>query len=409
VDIEIDRNDKTHFWVASFNSGLYEFRNDRPFMLYNSTTTNNGIESLSTTRHRVNNLFLDSYSRLWFSNGSPTFRSVIKYLEPDPDGAGPILSEVRDVFYNDAKNITTPGDLAILPTNQNIKFLSELRHGDSGPSGILAFDDNGTPSDVNDDRTRFRNQFKYQEGQEIKLFTAPYWRGLAMDKKNNTLWAGTSVGPILLPNPQNFFREDYLATRVKISRNDGTGLADYLLDGQSILCITIDGENRKWIGTEGNGVYLISDDGTRTIHHFTSENSPLLADVVYDININEKTGEVFFATNTGIVSFQSDAIPSPPNAFKELHAYPNPVRPGYLANGGLIKITGLGGEDSDLTVVKIVDTAGNLVYEDVRKGGMLTWDGRRKGGAIVSTGVYIAICTTKDGKSHATTKILIVN
>jgi len=410
VDIEIDRSDKKHFWVASFNSGLYEFRNDRPFMLYNSV--NSGIESENATNHKVNNLFLDSKSRLWFSNGSRTFRSIIKYLEPDPDGPGPLLSTVVDVPHPIANsNITTPGDVFIpLPTNENIKFLSELRNGDNGPSGIFAFDDNGTPWDISDDRPRFIDQFYDNDG---KLFTSKFLRGGAMDKKNNTLWVGTFDGPFLLPNPQKFLEGDYRISRVKIPRNDGTGLADYLLDGQPLLCITIDSENRKWIGTENNGVFLISEDGTKTIHHFTSENSPLLGNVIYDIRINEKTGEVFIATDKGIISYQSDATESPENPFKDLHAYPNPVRPEHIAKGIPVTIINIGYKDNDDkwldSVVKIVDTAGNLVYETIAKGGMVTWDCKRKGGAVVSTGIYIAICTTKDGKHHATTKILIVN
>ena len=401
VDIEIDRYDKTHFWAASFKSGIYEFRKDKPFFLHNSTTSNNKIEA-SSGNHYVDNLLLDSYSRLWFTN-----RAKIKCLEPDPDGPGHMTGDVINFTHLDANNILVPSHLAALSPNENIKLVTERTHMGGNPATFFFFDDNGTPDYDKDDRTKGRTGFYDQEG---KSFSTIYIRGVAMDKKNNAVWAGTDVGPIILPNPQNFFNDNYTISRIKIPRNDGTGLADYLLDGQYVLCIKIDGENRKWIGTENSGVYLVSDDGVETIHHFTSENSPLLSNVVYDVGIHEKTGEVFFATARGIVSFQSDAIPpSPDKPFDNLHAYPNPVRPGYLANGGLITITGLGSENSDLTIVKIVDTAGNLVYEDARKGGMVTWDGRRKSGDIVSTGVYIAICTTKDGKHHATTKILIVN
>jgi len=406
VDIEVDRSDKTHFWAASFNSGIYEFRNDKPFLLYNSE--NSGVEKIGTNMslHLINNLFLDNNSRLWFSNAGGT-RSIIKYLEPDPDGAGPLRGEVKDLFYQAAKNINTPGNLVVLPKNPNIKFLTALRRDNSMPAGILAFDDNGTPSDVNDDRVIFVDKFS---DQDEKIINAYFFRCATMDKNRNTLWIGTHIGPILLPEPQNIFNHpNYTILRVKIPRNDGTGLADYLLDGQDILCITTDGANRKWIGTNGNGVFLVSDDGTRTIYHFTSENSPLLANIVYDIGINEKTGEVFIATDRGLISFQSDATEEPEKPFDNLHAYPNPVRPEHLAKGIPITITGIGSRDSGVTIVKIVDTAGNLVYETLAKGGMATWDGRRKGGAIVSTGVYIAICTTKDGKYHATTKILIVN
>lgn len=70
----------------------------------------------------------------------------------------------------------------------------------------------------------------------------------------------------------------------------------------------MDGANRKWIGTEGSGVFLLSPNGQTTIHHFTAENSPLLSNNIISITINDKTGEVFFGTGNGIISYQSDAI-----------------------------------------------------------------------------------------------------
>ena len=69
-------------------------------------------------------------------------------------------------------------------------------------------------------------------------------------------------------------------------RNDGTNYADYLLENNNISAIAIDGANRKWFGTKGNGVYLISADNITQIHHFTSSNSNLLSDDIESIAIN---------------------------------------------------------------------------------------------------------------------------
>ena len=398
-----DKNDKTHFYVASYQNGIYEFRDDEPFRLYNNA---NGVESSGSgaNQHRIEALYFDKSSRLWFCSGLLSATSAtIKYLEPDPDGAGPLLSQVKNLFYTETSEYVLHQQILPSPENENLKFMINVGIG----RGFFVFDDKGTPDNVLDDNKRNVTVFTDQEGKTVN---PGYIWEMAQDKKNNSMWAATSTGGVMvLSNLQNIFNSDYRVTRIKIARNDGSGLADYLLDNAHLKAIAIDGENRKWIGTETEGVFLISDDGKNTIHHFTAENSPLLSNNIISIAINDKTGEVFFATEKGLISFQYDGTVSPPKPFEELHAYPNPVRPGYLAEGKLITITGLGFEDSDATIVKIVDTAGNLVYEDIRKGGTVTWDGRRRGGAIVSTGVYIAICTTKDGKYHATTKILIVN
>ena len=416
LDIAVDKNDKTHFYAASYQSGIYEFKNDEPFMLYNSETPTPGgvVESInsSLTGHRIETFYLDSRSRLWFTTALLQYvykpnSATIKYLEPDPDGPGPLLSPIKDVFYNETAEAAIHQEILASPGNENMKFLLNVGVG----MGMFVFDDKGMPENVLNHSKKNLTKFTDQDG---KTFNYNYNWGIAQDKKNNSMWVATSSGIMILSNLHNIFNQDYRVTRVKIPRNDGTGLADYLLDNVDVRSIAIDGDNRKWLGTESEGVFLMSEDGTKTIYHFTAENSPLLSNSIISIAIKDKTGEVFFATGKGLISFQSDAIPPPETPFGNLHAYPNPVRPEHLAKGIPITIIGIGFKDpitqeAQETVVKIVDTAGNLVYETVTKGGMITWDGRRKGGQIVSTGVYIAICITKDGKHRDTTKILIVN
>ena len=97
-------------------------------------------------------------------------------------------------------------------------------------------------------------------------------------------------------NTANIFNSGYTATRIKITREDNSSLADYLLSTEQINAIAVDGANRKWIGTAASGVYLISDDGQKTIHHFTTDNSPLTTNTINGIAINTDNGEVYIAT-----------------------------------------------------------------------------------------------------------------
>lgn len=113
-----------------------------------------------------------------------------------------------------------------------------------------------------------------------------------VEDKEGKIWVGTNTGLFVIENPRTFF-DNGIFTQIKVPRNDGTNLADYLLTGTFIQSICIDGANRKWIGTKYNGIYLISADGLETIHHFTTENSPLPSNSIVSIAVNNKNGEVF--------------------------------------------------------------------------------------------------------------------
>jgi hypothetical protein len=386
MDIAVNKNDKTHYFVGSNNTGLYEFRNDSPFWRYHTNNSNLGHNS-------VYSVLFDNENRLWFANMA---QYGLRFVQPIVENDLPIVGVIETMPYDEIKS--SAGSCGVLLAdmyNPNLKFLTRI-----SSSYIFAFDDKGTPNDLSDDTYLRRNTFIDQNGD---IFQNNYYFCATQDKKG-AIWVGTRNGPFILPNPHNFFNDKYTVQRPKIPRNDGSGLADWLLENDEIRVIAVDGDNRKWIGTKGAGVYLINEDGTEEIAHFTSENSPLLDGEVLSIAINAD-GEVFFGTENGIISYQSDSTdPVDPNVSKneDLHIFPNPVRETYH---GPIAIKGVW----ENAVVKITDISGNLVYETISKGGMVTWDGNRKGGQRVSTGVYLVIITTKDGKNHDIRKLLVIN
>lgn len=264
--------------------------------------------------------------------------------------------------------------------------------------GLFCLNYNGTIADTSDDQHRFITRFTNQDGALLEQL-AVYC--IAEDKEG-VIWIGTNRGPLVLNNPSRYFNDNFYCTQIKVPRNDDSGLADFLLVNEAINAIAIDGANRKWIGTASNGIYLISADGMETIHHFTEENSPLLSNSIVSIAIHPRTGEVFIGTGKGLVSYQSDATEAE-NSFKEsnVRAYPNPVRPNY---SGVITVTGMV-YDSD---VKIVDTAGHLIYQGTSLGGQFTWDGRNKQGRRVATGIYMVLAADSEGKEGIVTKIAFI-
>lgn len=388
VDIAINPNDKTNFWAASYGLGIYEFRNDQLYKFHHCG--NSGLKPVILedpyNYTRTDGMAFDSKGNLWILNNAG---SLIKVIDSNGE------------YHNMNFNITasTPQDIVICNRNENQKFVLIPRHTKTNNSILFSFDDNGTLDNLYDDKSVSLKKVYDQDNKEINFYGENLLRCITQDK-NGVVWIGTTSGIFLINNPKKVFDNDFKAHRIKIPRNDGTNLADYLLGTEEIKAIAVDGANRKWIGTASSGVYLISEDGLETIHHFTAENSPLLSNAIQSIAINEKTGEVFFGTGSGLISYQSDAIEGG-NRFENVHAYPNPVRPEY---SGVITITGLVAD----TQVRITDVNGNLVYETISNGGVATWDGCGISGERVTTGVYFAQCVSPNGKYKHITKILVV-
>jgi hypothetical protein len=178
------------------------------------------------------------------------------------------------------------------------------------------------------------------------------------------------------------------------------GVVQRLLGSESVKAVAVDGANKKWFGTLNSGVFYTSADGTEIIYNFTAANSPLLSDAIIDIAIDNETGEVYFATAEGIISFQGSATRGFED-YTDVYAYPNPVEPGY---DGPIYIRGL----VTNARVKITDVAGNIVFETVAEGGQARWDGRTLDGYEVATGVYMAYITDDLAEKTTVTKILVV-
>jgi hypothetical protein len=221
---------------------------------------------------------------------------------------------------------------------------------------------------------------------------------MAFDK-DGYLWLGTNQGVLLSYNSEKVFDGGTYFQKIKIP-DVVPGLAVYLLETESVTSITVDGGNRKWFGTSKSGAFLFNADGTKQLQHFNAENSPLPSNSIIDIKVHPTTGEVFFATDKGMVAYRGDAS-EPSNGFGKVYSYPNPVPPGY---SGKITIVGL----VENTIVKITDINGNLIYETMSEGGMAMWDGKSLKGNRVATGVYLVFCADKTGEQSTVTKILFI-
>ncbi len=174
---------------------------------------------------------------------------------------------------------------------------------------------------------------------------------------------------------------------------------DFLLRDDRVTAIAVDGGNRKWMGTE-RGVWLFSPSGEELIHNFTTDNSPLLSNVILDIEVNHESGEVFFATDQGLASFRSDATKVISN-FTASKYFQTLLHRDF---SGTVAITGLATD----AIVKITDISGKLVWQSQANGGTASWNVRDFHGKRPSTGMYLVFSATSDGSESVVGKIAIV-
>lgn len=383
-DAIIDPYDPNHYFVASHGYGLLEFRNNafyHRYLDYNSPLKKRTNPEEGYTW--VDGLAFDEDGNLWMLNNDVAGVKVL------------MRNGTWDSLENKAtQSLKRTQDLLIWNQNPNIKIVSCLRGKESSPA-IGIFNDNGTIAYKYDDRANLITSFVDQDGKTI----LPTYIQCVCQMADGSLWVGTDNGLFIFDDPTTMFTSN-VCRRIKIPRNDGTNLADYLLGDESIHTIVEDGAGRKWIGTDASGLYLLSKDGMETIEHFTTDNSPLPSDYIRCLVIHPRTGEVFVGTGAGLVSYQSDAA-APAEDYDNVFSYPNPVRQNFM---GYISITGLMSE----SVVYILDSGGNLVCKTRSNGGLAVWDGRNLKGKKVAPGIYTVLCNTADGKNHTVTKIMIM-
>ena len=209
-----------------------------------------------------------------------------------------------------------------------------------------------------------------------------------------SVWVGTNDGLSYFTNPSA------VLTNSRIDASLPVFQPRPLLDESAVSALAVDGGNRKWIGTT-NGIWLFGDAGDTLYHHFTTGNSPLPSNTIRAVTVDQQTGEVFIATDKGLVSYRSGATAGGSTHAEAIKIFPNPVRPSFQ---GQVGITGLVQD----AVVKITNTAGFLVRELSAEGGTAAWDLRDSRGQQVAAGVYLVFSANTLGTETLVGKVAVV-
>ena len=165
--------------------------------------------------------------------------------------------------------------------------------------------------------------------------------------------------------------------------------------------------NNKWITSQSDGVRVITESTVvwPDEYGFTTENSPLLSNIVYDMAIDNENGMIYFATDKGISSLKLFYDESINSTKTKLGVSPNPFYPG---NGETLIINGCPPGAN----VLVMSLSGRVISElkanyEGMSSTQAVWDGRLKSGEFAGSGIYL-ITAYIDNGTTATTKVAII-
>jgi len=259
-------------------------------------------------------------------------------------------------------------------------------------TGLYFFNENGTLSNPSDDVYGFYDNSDF--GSEITNVT-----DVIVDN-NNEVWITTNNGVFIINNPYGAILNPASKPRPqKLGIISGNLRVPFT---ENCISIASDIINDKWIGSESNGVFHLSSDGTTLLGQFNTLKTPILSDRIGSIAVSNISGKAFFGTRKGLSSYQTNAI-EPVAEFEEIIASPNPY---LVPNAVNMKIDGL----VENSTIKILTINGEVVNEFDSPGGRIAfWDGMNSNNQPAATGIYIIVAFTSDGSQVGTGKVAIVN
>ena len=387
--IEFLPGDDNTYFIGGWTTGLYKVTNDEIVQRY--TADNSPLVKLQGAMHPITSI--DRNGNVWVVQSFENSEHPVMVLPAakaklnETTASDWILPEIEEAYTGETQRASF---LSTRYSNYDIKIFT-----DGGFEKPIVFWNSAGEISLHPQTASF-NKVLDQDGQYVS------WTNIVCltEDLNGTVWMGTTEG-IVSFNPAQAFSGDFRVNHIKVPRNDGTGMADYLLDGIQVNGIAVDGANRKWIATQGSGLFLVSADGSQIINKFNTTNSPLASNTVFKVCCNPNNNSVFITTPAGMYEYFSDSTPAE-SSYDNIYAYPNPVRPEY---GGNVTITGL----MDNSLIKIADASGNVIRQLKSTGGMATWDCCNEFGEQVKSGVYMVLCSQANGSNQAVvTKIAVI-
>lgn len=381
-NVIVNPNNESEWYIASWGNGLFKCTDKH--ITHHYTPRNSLLDSTANGQCFIYGLAYDKKGNLWMTNSQ--CENMLKMMEPD--GTWHKYNISRGVLAGSYENVVANH---LLIDSRGYKWINYPRGNEFNHYNLVAFSDNGTYDDLSDDKFARVDMNATSEVSSTTVYC------IAEDL-DGEIWIGTDKGIKVINFPSKIFEGDAYPRNILLEQD---GYVSVLFEYEEITAIAVDGANRKWIGTSKAGVFLMSEDGQQQLMHFTENDDPLFSSQITSICIDQISGEVFFGTAKGLISYRGTATGSF-EKYEDLPVYPNPVRHDY---SGPVAINGLKAN----SLCKITDATGKLVWQGVSNGGELIWYCVDHFGNRPATGVYYVMSSDENGKEKIVTKFLFIH
>ena len=269
---------------------------------------------------------------------------------------------------------------------------------------------------------RHDNPYQYVSSGGIKILNTRN----TLNDSSDDIWLALSH-PDTLPGGLN--EDVYSLVFSKTEGHDvlwvmgNSGVQGYLVSGTNLTAIypqefygnlgftkndrlKVDPQNNIWIVTQHSGIRVIKSNTERwpTEDGFTTENSELLSNIVYDITFDEVSGSAFIATESGISILHIPFAAEPQsNDDNQVLLSPNPI---YLPSKSGLSIFSF---PSGATI-KVMTLTGLVVksfHLDDNENVINGWDCRMDNGNFLSSGIYLVASSHPD-KENRVGKLAVI-
>lgn len=262
---------------------------------------------------------------------------------------------------------------------QNYHWLGLLDNQQGNKVSLLVFSDNGTPSNISDDKTKVLSTSDGLASNDVN--------DVVFDK-NGAAWIATSSGLSVIYNAQYIF-------------SGGISVAPvYSVENEKVNSLIIDATGKIWAATS-EGILIISSETQKIENSLTTLNSGLVDNNVNKLVYQPETGIVYALTNYGISYLKTTAVLTG-NKTQTPNIFPNPY---LIEKDSGVWIEGL---SKDSKVI-ILSADGSVVNKlNPTQSSVAFWNGTNNQNEKVGSGVYFIYLLDKENNSASIGKVAVI-
>lgn len=329
------------YWFSTLEDGVVGIDHGKFLCRYDAPSTNGGLETCSPNCTRIGGMGFDAKGNFWC------------FCEGHNYGLR-VLSRATDKWYKFRINGLEKeyGFTHLCVTRLNGRHqVWGCQHFKYQLTNVFCYDYGQDITSSDDDRYVVFKTIKPNHAGAVPF--VPYYNRGIYEGPTGAIWLLNTSGLYIFDDPDAVF--------------DQPGEVRQVLSDVEPTSLTIDSQNRVWVSTNGQGIYLFSADGREQLAQFTSANSILGSNDVQSVSYQPKSSQLWIVTDGQILSYAYDADEydtSPTQFTTQAYCHPSQVQIGSSVT---VNVFGL----KDYSPAYVSNSQGRILQQDTALGGII--------------------------------------